>query len=74
MRNLLIKLFPSQVNLKTLINIPSWVAKLALSLGLVNKVSWLFSGDYVKTLQGWSKRWTLGCVIWHLAFARSHAT
>ena len=55
--NLLIKLFPSQVNFNlkdfTLINIPRWVAKLALSLGLVNKVSWLFSGDYVKTLQGW---------------------
>ena len=30
-----------------------WVAKLALGLGLVDRVSRIFSGDYVKTLQGW---------------------
>ena len=38
--------------------IPRWVSKMALGLGLVNKVSWLFSGDYVKTLQSVVQRLT----------------
>ena len=37
--------------------LPSWVTQILLKFDLITMISRMFSGDYMKSLQGWAKPW-----------------